>query len=1334
MIASERLVFLSVPPKWRVVAIFTLTVIFFLPTHGAAQTNWPMPGHDAQHTGRANFAGPISAPTAPSWTFSTASPIVGDIVTSVEGTLYFASDQLYALKPDGTAFAPSVSIGVPATGPVVDDASGLIYIAAAAADGGFDLLRLTKQLQSAAVVLHVPRPPNGAIISPLVLGRGGLVFFVAGRFPGVVYAAGPVQWSNPACPAEAGPNTPFGASANGPVVSPDGSSLFVMCGGGTGGQDGLLRLQAGTGVVAASTPTNRNSTEAALDSLQHLRSGWQAFGGAVFCGDYLTWDFSLTLLTTPAAACDSSRFTTSRAAIMPDGQSTVRIGFAFPPDNQLDAEGINNWIISTDGSTVSNFSSLPAVDAAGNVFIGNTQGIEALSPIDGHRLWSFTTGNQITTQPVIANGGALYVGSSSGKVYAFNTTPAHQSGTVYVSGSGAGFATVDLLSAAVTATNNTFTDGGVIAVSPDRARSYVSAIFGLAVVDNTTNQVITTVSVGSRPEWVALSPDGSRVYVSQPNISSVPGVLQGVYVIDAATNAIIAGIPIPGPQRVAVAPDNSRVYVGSGGRGIAVIDPITNTVVRSVDILGAQTTGIAFTPDGAHAYVGEINGPSVYLIDARADALLQTIPLSGSLGGGVSGVVASPDGSKVYAGNVRNGPFVTAPRDVFVINTTTNAVAGQIPVSFPSPQLAISSDGANLLVGDSDIGNLIVTSLATNSVVASIHVNDPCCPNITGIGAAPPAAVVQPPTGRLVATTALNFGVVQQGTTSTLSIQLQNVGMGPLIVTGMTLDNPAFNLSAAPQLPLSIPAGTSILLSLNFSPLTLGTFNGSLSITSTARAEPTTVTLTGVAVAPPILNVQPLSVDFGLTSTAETRQTAVTISNMGGSTLSGTASIDAPNLNAFSLSSSSFSVAPGQSLNLLVAFSPSDRISYTGSLLLASNGGQSVLPISGTGESVAVLTVVGLGGDSTTFGLLPDFLTSDNNLRVFSFVSNAGFISNGSPASCLPKDVPRIERIAGELSDCINDILAGRDPLGGISPGFDRVDIVAHSMGGLESRALIAGLALSAQSQPISYNGQIRKLIMVGTPNYGVPADEAILGSRLGQLLGAIANPDQVKELTAGSDFLVELDRRWHVNVAPEHRIDPSDMLVIVGTASVDGDEYTHLPDDEAVPNSSATLPCEFLPCSDLPRTDHVRYVPYKHADFLPGNVSAEVNVDSENHKTLALIRDFILERPLEITFAAPPLPYTSDSLLLLQIVDQSGISVHDLANATVVLDGDDTSLPQVFRTINVSTGTITVWPVRSGLRTITLHLKSKKFSDPIPFPLQVIGGRPTLKTVMLHR
>jgi len=946
MIASERFVIFSVAARYRIVAFFLLTVCFVFSIRGNTQTNWPMPGHDAQHTGRANFAGPTSAPAAPAWTFSTASPIVGDIVISVEGTLYFASDQLYALKSDGTAFAPSVSIGVPATGPAVDDSSGLIYIAVAATDGGFDLVRLTKQLQGTAVVLHVPRPANGAIISPLVLGRGGLVFFVAGRFPGVVYAAGPVQWSNPACPAEAGPNTPFGASANSPVVSTDGSSLFVMCGGGTGGQDGLLRLQAGTGGVAASTPTNRNSTEAALDSLQHVRSGWQAFGGAVFCGDYLSWDFSLTLLTTPAAACDSSHFTTSRAAIMPDGQSTVRIGFAFPPNNQLDAEGINNWIISTDGSTVPNFSSLPAVDAAGNVFIGNTQGIEALSAIDGHTLWSFTTGDQITTQPVIANGGALYVGSSSGKVYAFNTTPAHQSGTVYISGSGAGFATVDLLSATITGTNNTFTDGGVIAVSPDRTRSYVSAIFGLAVVDNTTNQVITTVSVGSRPEWVALSPDGSRVYVSQPNTSSVPGVLQGVYVIDAATNAIIAGIPIPGPQRVAVAPDNSRVYVGSGGRGIAVVDPITNTVVRSIDILGAQATGIAFTPDAAHAYVGEFNGAFVYLIDVHADALLQTIQLTGSLGGGVSGVIASPDGSKVYAGNVRNGPFVAAPRDVFVIETATNAVTGQIPVSFPSPEFAISSDGANLLVGDSDIGSLIVASLATNSVVESIHVNDPCCPNITGIAAR--LSLVQP-TSHLTLVSCLDFGTVVIGHQISHSISLHNDGPTAITVTQISVDNAVFTINRN-LTPITIPAGQTIEVPIAFGPLTKNSFTATLTIISDAVNSPNQVILTGKSLFPAIVAVSPTPVDFGSVPIGESKQGALTISNMGDVDLI-LSGVTADSDGFIPPTISGITVPAHASATFALQFTPNDFQPFNATLTISSNGINSptVVPLIGEG-------------------------------------------------------------------------------------------------------------------------------------------------------------------------------------------------------------------------------------------------------------------------------------------------------------------------------------------------------------------------------------------------
>ncbi len=585
-----------------------------------------------------------------------------------------------------------------------------------------------------------------------------------------------------------GPNTPFGVSANGPALFNDGSSLIVMC--GTPGTDGdLFKLDPFTGTQLASTSgSDRNSTEPAVDSLNHIHSGWQAFGGAIFCGNYLTWDSSLTLLTPPSPSCDS-RFTTSRAAVFPDGTSTVRIGFGFPPNNQLAAEGAHDWIIATDNSTIPNFSSVPSVDAAGNVFIGNTQGVEALSSVDGHSLWSFTTGDAITTQPVIANSGALYAGSSSGKVYAFNASPVLNSGTVYLTGSG--FTTVDLSSASVVARNSS-ADGGAISVSPDGTRSYVSGIFGLNVVDNSTNQVIATVPVGIRPTWNAISPDGSRVYVTQANSSEV-------FVVDTATNSILTSILLPGPQRVAVAPDNSRVYVGSNGRGIAVIDPATNTITDFINILGANTTGIAFTPDSTHAYVGEINGPGLYLIDARTDTFLQSISVP-ALGGGIGAVVASPDGKKIYAANVRTSPLDPA-HNVFVLDAGTNSAIGQIPVSFPAPQMAITSDGDNLLVGDSDIGELVVASMATDSVVETIHLDGQV---ITGVGAKPPALTGIIKVSSNLATT--HFSVT--GPISFSGTGILNSRIAPAGFYSIIFDNIVGFLTPATQSGILVAGGT----------------------------------------------------------------------------------------------------------------------------------------------------------------------------------------------------------------------------------------------------------------------------------------------------------------------------------------------------------------------------------------------------------------------------------------------------------------------------------------------------------------------------------------------
>jgi YVTN family beta-propeller protein len=775
------------------------------------QGNWPMPGHDQQKTGRANFAGPTAAPAVPDWTFPTAAPIVGDIAVSAEGKLYFASDKVYALNQDGTSYASALVNGIPATSPTVDDKRNLVFVAVSNPTGGFDILSFTKLLQNPTALLHVPSTFGGGI-SSLVLSNFGTLYFTAGRFPGTTYAIGPITlpdgtvnplgllWSNPLCQAESGAS-PGSSPANAPAVTSDGVLVFVMCSPAGTTPGGLFRLNAGDGTQnlqltgPSSVSTNRGSTEPAIGT-GGIYAGWQAFGGAIFCGDFLSWDATLNQLTPSSPFCDSSRFTTSRAAIFPDGHSTVRIGFAFPPNNQLDADGANQWIISTDNSTIPNFSSLPSVDAAGNVFVGNTQGIQARSAVDGHLLWSLNLADAITTQPVVANGGALYAGSDSGIVYAFNTNPKLNSGTVYVTGGG--LDTVDLLSASVI-NKNGFDAGGAISVSPDGTRSYVSATFGLGVVDNATNQLITTVPTGIRPLWNALSPDGARAYVTNQDANTV-------FVVDTSTNTPIANIPVPSPLRVAVAPDNSRVYVTTRLNGIAVIDPATLTVAKFISGPGFPT-GIAFTPDSAHAFVGEFVAPVLDLIDAHTDTFTGAISVPVA-SGAIGGVIVGPDGKKLYASSVRTGP-VDPARNVYVLDTATNSLIAQIPVSFPTSQMAITSDGANLLVGDSDIGELLVVSMATDSIVETIQVNPPGSPTIAGIGAKPPRPVIVVNTGTLNVTTnnaAASFSIsngTQTMTAAGLSF-VQTVPTGTYTVTFNPI--PGF-ITPQPQMQALAPGG-----------------------------------------------------------------------------------------------------------------------------------------------------------------------------------------------------------------------------------------------------------------------------------------------------------------------------------------------------------------------------------------------------------------------------------------------------------------------------------------------------------------------------------------------
>jgi parallel beta-helix repeat protein len=80
--------------------------------------------------------------------------------------------------------------------------------------------------------------------------------------------------------------------------------------------------------------------------------------------------------------------------------------------------------------------------------------------------------------------------------------------------------------------------------------------------------------------------------------------------------------------------------------------------------------------------------------------------------------------------------------------------------------------------------------------------------------------------------------------------------------------------------------------------------------------------------------------------------------------------------------------------------------------------------------------------------------------------------------------------------------------------GCDKVDIVAHSMGGLVSRAYVEGGDFSTNPYGTTYKNDIGKLIILGSPNHGCP--EAVIANVFPSDIGM----DAPQQMTQGSSFL----------------------------------------------------------------------------------------------------------------------------------------------------------------------------------------------------------------------
>jgi hypothetical protein len=257
------------------------------------------------------------------------------------------------------------------------------------------------------------------------------------------------------------------------------------------------------------------------------------------------------------------------------------------------------------------------------------------------------------------------------------------------------------------------------------------------------------------------------------------------------------------------------------------------------------------------------------------------------------------------------------------------------------------------------------------------------------VASAAPAIVVSPPS--------LTFPSVVIPGSATLALLVSSVGADTLHFSAViTAGGSSFSLVSPPTFPVALAPGASVMLTVRFSPVSVGAKTGSLIVTSDDPLNPSdSVALSGTGTLP-VITTTPPSLAFGDVVVPGPSNRVVGIGNSGSASLSVTGtSVTGGDAAAFTLvSPPTFPVvvAPGGNLNLTVRFAPSSGGAKSATLHLASSDPftpDKTVPLSGTGTlAQATLTPAALD-----FGYVPVSQSSDLTVNIGSAGSAAVSVS-----------------------------------------------------------------------------------------------------------------------------------------------------------------------------------------------------------------------------------------------------------------------------------------------------------------------------------------------------
>ncbi len=240
----------------------------------------------------------------------------------------------------------------------------------------------------------------------------------------------------------------------------------------------------------------------------------------------------------------------------------------------------------------------------------------------------------------------------------------------------------------------------VVTLSPDGKFIYATQFNGIAKIDTATNSIVASVATGLIPIGIAVTHDGATAYVANNNSLTNS-------VIDTATMTVTSTIPSLGPSAMTMTPDGTSVWLSDAFGVVSVIDTATSTVSTTFP-LGTAPASIAFSPDGAFAYLANFGANSFTVLDTTTHTVVATVPV----GNRPFYVALTPDGAFAYVANLLSNT-------VSIIDTATNTVAATVPVGGFPRAIAFTPDGASAYVTNFNDNTISVIDTVTQAVVST---------------------------------------------------------------------------------------------------------------------------------------------------------------------------------------------------------------------------------------------------------------------------------------------------------------------------------------------------------------------------------------------------------------------------------------------------------------------------------------------------------------------------------------------------------------------------------------------------------------------------------------